>query len=311
MKRLRYICVQPAIDYYTWQVEVMINNFIKNGINPNYIDIVCSIQNDHIPDNWVKLASTYKFVRFFFYNDTRTNPVYISSIRPHILKKHFTQHPYLKDEAIFYHDCDMIFTQTVNWDTFLNDDVWYLSDTRFYIGAEYIKNKKFGIYESMCDIIGIHHTIPEENELNSGGAQYIMKNIDAEYWDKVERDSETLYQYFLNHLKEHPETPEYHPIQMWTADMWAVLWNAWYFGHTTKVVPEMEFAWPTQGLDMWEKCTIFHNAGVVDDTQNLFFKGKYQINLPYNIKLEDYDGKLGSIKYVQEILETSKKSCLL
>ena len=43
MKNLRYICVQPRILYYAWQVEVMINNFIKHGINPNNIDIVVAI----------------------------------------------------------------------------------------------------------------------------------------------------------------------------------------------------------------------------------------------------------------------------
>lgn len=312
MKQLRYICVQPAINYYTWQVEVMINNFIKNGINPNNIDIVCAIKNNNIPEVWKRLASTYNTVRFFFYNDERVNSVYISSVRPHVLKKHFAAHPYLKDEAIFYHDCDMIFTRPPNWDKFLEDDVWYMSDTRFYISAEYIKSKKFGIYEKMCEIIGIPQSVPQFNELNSGGAQYIMKNVDHYYWEKVEEDCETLYKYFQEHLKEHPQTPEYHPIQMWTADMWAVLWNAWFFGYEAKVVPEMEFAWPTQGLDMWEKCTIFHNAGVVGDkNETLFFKGTYQNTLPYNIRLEDYDEKRGTIKYVQEILETATRSCLL
>ena len=34
---LKFICVQPAIPYYLWQVEVMINNFYKFGINPNNI----------------------------------------------------------------------------------------------------------------------------------------------------------------------------------------------------------------------------------------------------------------------------------
>jgi len=312
MKKLRYICVQPAIEYYAWQVEVMINNFMKYGINPNYIDIVCSIKDNTVPETWIKLANHYNTVRFFFYNDERINPCYISSIRPHILKKHFAAHPYLKDEAIFYHDCDIIFTHQPNWEPFIHDDVWYASDTRFYVGADYIKSKKFGIYESMCDIVGINPTIPAENELNSGGAQYIMKNIDATYWEKVERDCEALYQYFLDHLQEHPETPDYHPIQKWTADMWAVLWNAWYFNHTTKVVPEMDFAWPTQCLDMWNKCTIFHNAGVTEETKNeMFFKGDYINSLPYNITLENYKNTLGSYKYVEEVLETAQRSCLL
>jgi hypothetical protein len=311
MKNLRYICVQPAIDYYAWQVEVMIHNFKKHGINPNNIDIICAIKNNHIPDKWKILAATHNNVRFFFYNDERVKPVYISSVRPHILRKHFAAHPELTKEAIFYHDCDIIFTKKPDWSKFLNDDIWYLSDTRFYISAQYIKSKKFGIYEKMCEIIGIPENVPEENELDSGGAQYIMKNVDATYWEKVEHDSEELYQYFLDHLKEHPQSPEYHPIQKWTADMWAVLWNGWYFGHTTKVVPEMEFAWPTQGLDMLEKCTILHNAGVVGDkNEKLFYKGAYQNKLPYDIKLEDYDNKRGTIQYVQEILETAAGSCL-
>ncbi len=310
MKNLRYICAQPAIDYYTWQVEVMINNFIKNGVNPNYIDIVCGINNNVVPDKWKTLAGTYNTVRFFFYNDTRQSPAYISSIRPNILKQHFAAHPYLKDEAIFYHDCDVIFTKAPNWNEFLDDDVWYLSDTRSYIGAEYIKSKRFGIYEKMCEIVGIPEHIPETNELDSGGAQYLMKNIDADYWEKVERDSETLYKYFQEHLREHPASKEYHPIQMWTADMWAVLWNAWYFNHSAKVIPEMDFAWPTQGLDMWNKCTIYHNAGVTNDKERMFYKGIYQQIQPYGIKLEDYDDQRGSIKYVEAILETAKKTCL-
>ena len=49
MKNLRYICCQPATLYYTWQVEVLIHNFIKMGVNPNYMDIVCGIENNIVP----------------------------------------------------------------------------------------------------------------------------------------------------------------------------------------------------------------------------------------------------------------------
>ena len=87
MKNLRYICCQPAIPYYIWQVEVLINNFKKMGVNPNYIDIVCGIENGIIPDNWVKLMTHYNSVRFFFYNDTRTDKTYQPSIYFNL--KHF------------------------------------------------------------------------------------------------------------------------------------------------------------------------------------------------------------------------------
>jgi hypothetical protein len=314
MKKLRYISVQPATDYYAWQVEVMINNFIKNGINPNYIDIIYSISNEKTPESWKILRNHYNTVRFFGYPDTRNSSVYISSVRPHILEKHFKEHPYLSDEVIFYHDCDMIFTQPPNWDHLLNDDIWYLSDTKFYISADYIKSKKYGIYERMCEIVDIDPTIPEKyNDTSSGGAQYIMKNIDHTFWKKVYDDSESLYQFFLDHLKVFPQgcLGGYHPIQKWTADMWAVLWNAWYFEHDSKVVPEMDFAWPTQPIDRWEKHTIFHNAGVNNDKEDMFFKGAYINKFPYDIKLEQFSGEKCSYKYVKEILETSKRSCLV
>jgi len=274
MKNLRYISAQPAIDYYTWQVEVMIHNFLKNGLNPNNIDIVCSIKNNHIPDAWIKLANHYNTVRFFFYNDDRENSVYISSIRPHILQKHFEKHPYLKDEAIMYHDCDIILTKPPQWDHLVHDDVWYLSDTRYYIGAEYIKSKKCGVYERMCEIVGISEDVPVQYEMHSGGAQYLMKNIDAAFWKKVYEDSEKLYQFFLDHLKAFPQTDKYHPIQKWTAE----------------------------GV-----------TGETADKDRTFFKGKYvDGKLPYNnITLENYNEKMCTYKYVQEILETAKTSCLL
>lgn len=309
-KKLQYICVQPRLIYYAWQVEVMINNFIKNGIEPDKINIICSTQNNIIVDSWKKLVEGYEKVKFFFYEDTRENSKYISSIRPHILAKHFTKHTELQNDVIFYHDCDMIFTKPVSWDKFLDDDVWYASDAISYIGARYIKEKEYGIYEKMCDIIGIDKSIPEMNEFDSGGAQYIMKNVDATFWEKVYYDSEKLYEFFLEHLEQYPETDSYHPIQKWTADMWALLWNAWYFKHQVKVVPEMAFAWPTQDASDWYKHLIFHNAGVSSEQTGMFCKVNYIKRLPYDITL-DYDTNRCSIHYAKEILDTAKVSKLV
>ena len=84
--KLRFICAQPTSLYYAWQVEVMINNFIEMGINPNMIDIVCWKVNNVIPEEWTKLAANYP-ARFFFYDDTRESRHYISSIRPNSILK--------------------------------------------------------------------------------------------------------------------------------------------------------------------------------------------------------------------------------
>lgn len=312
MKQLRYICAQPATVYYAWQVEVMLNNFLKNGIEAKNIHVVCSPPTGGSLGMWERLRKKYSDVGFFFYLDTRINPIYIPSIVPHLLKKHFAQHPYLKDEAIFQHDNDMVFTKPVDFSKFLDDDIWYLSDTRFYIGANYVKSKKFDVYETMCKIVGISEKVPVANQENSGGAQYIMKNVDSFYWEKVESDADRLYAFFVEHLKIHPQTPTYPPIQMWTAGMWSQLWNGWYFGHQTKIAPELSFLWPHEPVSGWKEKTIFHNSGVVATSpETTFKKTKYITSLPYDIKVEDFNPEICSFKYVEEIIETGKTTCLV
>jgi hypothetical protein len=193
-KSIRYVCAQPASEYYAWQVDVMLNNFKKQGINLNQVDIVCWKQNGTIPESWLKLARHYS-ARFFFYDDTRETRHYISSIRPNILKQHFQKYPEICSDTIFYHDCDIVFTKPPSeWitDVMINDKRWYGSDTRWYIGHDYIKSKGDDILDAMCEIVGISKHEVERNELNAIGAQYLMKNIDHEFWDKVERDSERL-----------------------------------------------------------------------------------------------------------------------
>jgi hypothetical protein len=319
MKNLRYICVQPRILYYAWQVEVMINNFIKHNINPNNIDILVAWNpNDDTskPENietWNKLASHYNSVRFFFYQDTREQPIhYISSIRPNILKQHFKAHPQLESEAIFYHDCDIVFTQTPNWTPFLNDNIWYLSNTNSYINYDYIISKGFEVYDKMCKIVQMDPIIPKLMNSNSGGAQYLMKNVDWVFWEFVERDSEKLFKEItdLNNHKKAAD-PNYHELQIWCADMWAVLWNGWNFGNETKVVPEMDFSWATDPSSRWNETTIYHNAGATCGCGGTFYKALYMDLLPYGLNAEKFDKEKNCYNYVLEIQETAKISPLI
>jgi hypothetical protein len=318
MKNLRYICVQPRLLYYAWQVEVMINNFIKHGINPNNIDILVATNPNDLtstPENiaaWNKLASHYNTVRFFFYQDTRQQPIYyISSVRPNILKQHFEKYPELTNEVIFYHDCDIIFTKQPDWSPFLNDDIWYLSNTNSYINYDYIISKGQDIYDKMCEIININPLIPQLMNSNSGGAQYIMKNVDAEYWDKVEKDSENLYHQIstLNNIKK-AENPDYHELQIWCSDMWAVLWNGWLKGNETKVVPELNFSWATDSIEQWNKSIIYHNAGATCACGGLFYKALFTNKLPYGLE-DKFNKTKNSYNYYLEIQKTQEKSCLI
>jgi hypothetical protein len=317
MKNLRYICAQPRLIYYAWQVEVMINNFIKYGINPNNIDILVAWNpNDdtntpEVIEIWNKLASHYNTIRFFFYQDTRQQPIhYISSVRPNILKQHFEKYPELHHEAIFYHDCDIVFTKPPQFDHLLLDDLWYVSDTNSYINYDYIISKGKDVYDKMCEIVKIPKMIPKLMNNHSGGAQYIMKGLNYEYWAKVERDSEQLFYQItqLNNQKKQDD-PSHHPLQIWCADMWAVLWNGWLKGNETQVVPEMNFSFATDSKNRWEETTIFHNAGVTGPGK-CFYKGDYINSLPYNVE-DTFDEHFCSKLYFNEIKETAQKSCLI
>lgn len=310
MQELKFICAQPATTYYAWQVEVMINNFIEMGIPTNDIHIVCYIETSEIPEEWIKLQNGYS-VNFFFYEDMRETKHYISSIRPNILKQHWLANPELNDVAIFYHDCDILFTRQINWNQFLVDDTWYGSDTRWYIGHDYIESKGEDVLNKMCEIVGIDKIIVRRNELNSIGAQYLIKNVSWKFWNRVETDSEQLYKQIteLNTTKL-LENQSYHPLQIWCADMWAVLWNGWKYGKKTICHSHLEFSWatsPKYHLDMYN---IFHNAGVTNNTGGLFYKSDYTTEYPYNKDL-NIDENTCSYFYWQEIQKTAQKSVLL
>lgn len=308
--KMRYVCAQPASNYYSWQVEVMLNNFMEMGINPNDIDVVCWKVNDVIPEQWSKLANSYP-ARFFFYSDTRETRHYISSIRPNILKQHFKLHPYLENDAIFYHDCDIAFTKPIDWQQFLQDDKWYGSDTRWYISHDYIISKGEDVLDEMCRIVGIDKQLVKDNELNSIGAQYLMKGINAEYWERVEKDCEVLFKEIteLNNIKKQ-SNPTYHELQIWCSDMWSVLWNGWKMGKETICHPDLDFAWATSSEDEWRKLNIFHNAGVTNANQGLFYKALFIEELPYNKPVNVNEGT-ASRKYWEIIERTAKKSVLI
>jgi hypothetical protein len=72
----------------------------------------------------------------------------------------------------------------------------------------------------------------------------------------------------------------------------------------------MEFSWATSPENLWNKCNIFHNAGVVNSTTGLFYKAQYMNKLPYNEILDIKQGTT-SYEYWKLIQNTAKKSVLI
>jgi hypothetical protein len=320
-KPVTLMCVQPCIQYYAWQIEVMLTNFKELNIESQY-NIHCLFAYNKNEEDWqIKVETIEKveakftdIARFFYYEDTRKDPYYISSVRPNILKQHFYRHPELSQDSIFYHDCDIVFTKYPDFLLRLTqrDTNWYVSDTSSYIGYNYIKSKGEDVLDKMCDIVGINKSLVERKEYQSGGAQYLLKGVDWMFFDKMEKDCERLYKEIteLNDEKvqlDRHTMPEgearqpYHPLQIWCADMWAMLWGGWMRGYHTNIIPELDFCWATDPIENWDKKYIFHNAGVTPDRANeMFYKGYYIDKLPYTVA-QTYSEKWAANNYYKLI----------
>lgn len=314
-----FISVQPddVNGYFIWQLQVQLFNFKKLGVDLSNVQcIFCGEIGQTSPSQqYLEFANSTE-AKVFWYEDKRTFRRYIPSIRPHALKQHFLQFPELKNEVLFYHDADIIFRELPNFEKLCSDDIWYLSDTNSYINADYIKSKGDTILNEMCSIVGIDPSVVEYINKDSGGAQYMLKGVDADFWAKVEWDCEKLYSYMLD-TKDHWATKfaqksgldksQYHEIQAWTADMWAVLWNIVKRGHQVKVVPELAFSWATDGMTTYNSKKIFHNAGVTaGDNKRLFYKGDYIHKSPFGEDFSFVDQNFASSAYVNEIVQYVK-----
>lgn len=312
-RELALVSAQPDDIYFAWQIEVQIHNFRKYNLSDK-MHVVVFYRGDKYKDYWNKLVESYQEVKFFFYKDqgAEINP-YIPVLRPHILKQLFKENPELKDYAVFYHDSDICFTGDINFQKLAKGDTWYLSDTVSYIGANYLKSKGEYIFKEMCKIVGIDEQLVIDNEKNSGGAQYLMKNLDADFWEKVEKDCLLLYKYMCecneNDLfKRNPKVD----IQAWCSDMWAVLWNGLLRGNQVRLDTELNFSWATSMEPEYINCKIFHNAGATADREDLFFKGHFIGSLPYGkINFDKLSTQYASYHYAKLIDEVSKVSCLM
>jgi hypothetical protein len=256
---------------------------------------------------------------------------YPSAVRFHILAEFWKCHPEMEKETIFYHDSDIIFTKKIDFSKFLNDNIWYLSDCKHYLGARYIKSKGLEVYNDMCDVVGIDKNIPVINENCTGGAQYILKpGITAQFWEECAELSEKLYVKLLEKKSQYhniwmrqmmdegravvvdqmfqkktdwlagiKRAWDYNPLQIYTADMWTILWKAWKMGIKTETPVELDFAWPHNDISRMQEVSIYHDAGVLPQERNfLFYKGDYTTKTPFNEE-DHYDPSFCSHYYFQ------------
>lgn len=304
MRELIFISACPDDLYFSWQYEIFIENVRSLGYT-NEIRILLYLPKDRESAGWnpvwESLEERYKDqgVKIFRYNDDHNilgivqKIGYIPLLRPYVLKRHFDEHPDLKEKAIFYHDSDIVFTKYFDFSPYLDDDICYLSDTKSYINSDYFDSKdkdvkpemieaykQIDVLDTCAKMLGIDRQICEKNKDVSGGAQYLLKNIDADFWADVYRGCIIIRNYLayhMNGINRRFFSDENKGFQSWCADMWSVLWNLWKRDMTTATPPEFDFAWATDDIEKWSRVNIYHDAGGGPHEPTLFNKR----SLPY------------------------------
>lgn len=298
MKDLKFIQACPDDIYYVWQVHLWLESLRNIGKSDKAVSLIFTPMNREFNEKWKTLEKLYPEAEFKYYKDedniNTLLRIYIPILRPYVLMKYFKEHPEMSEKAIFYCDSDVLFTSNFNIDAYINDDVNYVSDTLSYINASYFDSKvkdvipekledykKRDILDETCKLVGISREIAEKNNLHSGGAQYLLKNIDYKFWENVITGCIRI-RLQLQQVNKEFFVSENKGFQGWCADMWSVLWNLWKKDKEVKIIPEMTFAWSSDPISKLEKVGIMHNAGIAGELQGetpVFYKGKYHTGL--------------------------------
>jgi len=332
-KELVFIQACPCDDYYIWQTHAWLESLKKLGKSDKAISCVFTPNFRERNQKWDSLEKLYPESEFFYYTDTddisKLLKLYIPLLRPYILMKYWEVHPEMREKAVFYCDNDIIFTETFNVSHLVDDDISYVSDTVSYIGSTYFDSKvrdvlpdkledykKRDILDEACKLVGINREIAAMHNSDSGGAQYLLKNVDKDFWDKVITGVIKIRLHLQAVNREFFEN-ENKGFQSWCADMWSVLWVLWKREQEVKVVKEMDFSWSSDTYQRVAQTGIFHNAGIVSEKQGetpVFYKGKYHGGLnPFeDPNLEELynnedNKKLANHYYITKLIELKNK----
>lgn len=296
VKELKFLTCCPDDAYYTWQVHLWLESLKKLNRSKDAIVLLFIPYGRKHNVKWKKIFELFPETEFNIYQDEKDQissklvSKYIPILRPWMMWKYYLEHPAMVNKTIFYCDSDILFMDNFDIDQFVDDDINYLSNTNSYINVDYFDNKwkdvlpgkqsefkGMDIVSMLGALIGITRKEAEAFKNDSGGAQYLLKNLDADFWYKVMKDCMIIRTY-LQKLNNDFFENESKGFQSWCADMWAVLWNLWCKERITKVIPEMDFAWATDPIEKLKTNKILHNAGITNKIMGdfpAFYKGAY------------------------------------
>jgi len=308
-----FISAQPDEYYFIWQLELLTYNLGKLGVDIKNVHILFGHDKELGPSGDVaNFKKNYPELQIFCYPDERDSQGYASSIRPHIIAKHLLTNPWLSNEALFYHDSDIIFRELPDFETLLAGPSWYVSNTSNYLDANYITaHAGQEVLENMCKIVGIDPIIIRSADTNAGGAQYLIKATTPAFWTKVEHDCERMFAYLSsveNALNSNTLSSNKPFVQKWCTDMWVIWWNALLINTPFLSHPELDFCWANSPIAEWHSVKILHYTGNIAKEHSFFFrKGNYIMHNPFQEKFGAISQQTASYPLTQLIVELGEK----
>lgn len=311
MRELKIITCQPQDPNFWWQVAVQCYNFRKYGLSDKMRVLLYLPHNEldmGFDSHWRMLEVAFPEVKFFYQHDydnlrrTILSANYPSLVRPYCLEKHFRKFPELEKDAILYVDADVLLMKPLDIEKYLDDDINYLSYTgnrwtnynymcydHFETKEENIRPEKLEMYRNadplgkLLSSFGLTREFFKQNKDSVGGAQYLLKNVNYKFWQKVFDECVNIRTYLqrVNQSVMKGDTVderENNGFQSWCADMWAILWTLWGAGLKVECPEEMDFTWATDRIEEWGFYnSLYHDAGTISDEPNnegnrLFYK---------------------------------------
>lgn len=365
MKKLKIISCVTDTCRFLWEGKILLHSLRENGYSDKTTLLIFQqrdfFMNDFSPE-WKKLEEEYPEVEFVYYKDianiTRVCQIfnYISLFRLYVLQEYFKAHPELEKEAILYIDSDIIFTKPLDFTLFLQDDINYVSwtgnfeRTDNYLWQPYFDKKieqvvperleQYKKLDVLGKVAGICGTTREAITLNSpniGGAQYLLKNINSQFWtDCFNASCEIkLYLEGINAIFMQGKTPQEkqnNGFQAFCSDMWAVLFTLIGRRAAIKTPKEMDFSWSCDRIARYSECVFCHNAGITSDEKiriafeknedgtnkfedcKMFYKGAWDNKSPledldylYNLLNDPGNQQFCNNEYVRAMIKTVEK----
>lgn len=275
---MKYASIIQDTTYLLWQQELQGFNFHRLGLLDDLV-VGVLVEPGATPSPHARRLAEMMDVRFFENHQARRH--YLASNKPYGLAQVLKADPEL-GRQLFLLDSDVIFREALDFSALTPGREWYVSDSGAigYLGWNYLTSHATPEeIAPMAALVGLTNDRLKAEQPNSGGAQYLMKNVTAVFCEKVASDSIALYDYVTT-LKREDGTFK---LQVWTAEMWAWLWNAFHVA-PVRISREMDFAWGPHQVADWDTRKMLHLAGVTGAEPGCFYKGKYMGGVPWEVE---------------------------